>query len=171
MHRKILTRKQFDKLRTKKLNLMQKNKSLFKQSIKLIEKADKYMFIHQNNFLGEPSINFSEDLIRFQEVIYQVKPDIVVEVGVAWGGTTLFIASVLEAMKKGRVIGIDIFIPKHVRNALKTKGNLSKRIILINKSSTDEKVSNKLKKITNWQQRISLEEGLKKTINYYKKIG
>ena len=114
MHRKILTRKQFDKLRTKKLNLMQKNKSLFKQSIKLIEKADKYMFIHQNNFLGEPSINFSEDLIRFQEVIYQVKPDIVVEVGVAWGGTTLFIASVLEAMKKGRVIGIDIFI--HYQN-------------------------------------------------------
>lgn len=148
MHRKILTRKQFDKLRTNKLNLMQKDKSLFKQSIKLIEKADKYMFIHQNNFLGEPSINFSEDLIRFQEVIYQVKPDIVIEVGVAWGGTTLFIASVLEAMKKGRVIGIDIFIPKHVRNALKTKGNLSKRIILINKSSKDERVTNELKKIT-----------------------
>ena len=148
MPRKILTRKEFDKLRIKKLLLMQKDKSLFNQSIKLIEQADKYMFIHQNNFFGEPSINFSEDLIRFQEAIYEVKPDIVIEVGVAWGGTTLFIASILESMKKGKVIGIDIFIPKHVRNALKTKGSLSNRIKLINKSSIDEKVCAELKKIT-----------------------
>ena len=91
MHKKILTRNQFDNLRNKKLLAMQKDKSIFNQSIKLIEKADKYMFIHQNNFFGEPSINFSEDLIKFQEAIYEVKPDIVIEVGVAWGGTTLFL--------------------------------------------------------------------------------
>ena len=52
MPKKILSRKEFDKLRIKKLDLMQKDKSLFNQSIKLIEKADKYMFIHQNNFLN-----------------------------------------------------------------------------------------------------------------------
>ena len=148
MRKKILTRKQFDNLRNKKLLAMQKDKSIFDQSIKLIEKADKYMFIHQNNFFGEPSINFSEDLIKFQEAIYKVKPDIVIEVGVAWGGTTLFLASILEALNKGNVIGIDIYIPFHVKQAIKQKGKISKRIHLIKGSSIESNTINKIKKIT-----------------------
>ncbi len=148
MHKKILTRNQFDNLRNKKLLAMQKDKSIFNQSIKLIEKADKYMFIHQNNFFGEPSINFSEDLIKFQEAIYRVKPDIVIEAGVAWGGTTLFIASVLEGLNKGNVVGIDIYIPPHVKKALKQKGKISKRIHLINGSSIEQNTINKIKKFT-----------------------
>lgn len=148
MLKKILTRNQFDILRNKKLLAMQKDKSLLNQSIKLIEKADKYMFIHQNNFFGEPSINFSEDLLRFQEAIYEVKPDIVIEVGVAWGGTTLFLASILEGINKGRVIGVDIYIPHHVKKALKSKGKISKRIHLIKGSSTDRNTINEIKKFT-----------------------
>jgi cephalosporin hydroxylase len=148
MPKKILTRNQFDILRKKKLLTMQKDKSLFDQSIKLIEKADKYMFIHQNNFFGEPSINFSEDLLRFQEAIYEVKPDIVIEVGVAWGGTTLFIASILEGINKGKVIGIDIYIPDHVKKTIKSKGKISKRIHLIEGSSIELSTINKIKKIS-----------------------
>ena len=148
MPNKILTRSQFDNLRNKKLSSMEKDKSLFSQSIKLIEKADKYMFIHQNNFFGEPSINFSEDLIRFQEAIYEVKPDIIIEVGVAWGGTTLFLASILEGINKGIVIGIDIYIPNHVKKAIRNKGKISKRINLIKGSSTDQNTISKIKKFT-----------------------
>ena len=122
---------------------MQKDKSLLNQSIKFIEKADKYMFIHQNNFFGEPSINFSEDLLRFQEAIYEVKPDIVIEVGVAWGGTTLFLASILEGINKGKVIGVDIYMPFHM---LKQKGKISKRIHLIKGSSIEYNTINKIKK-------------------------
>ena len=115
MKKKILTRKEFDQLRISKANMMSKDKTLFRNSIKLIEKADEHMFIHQNNFFGEPSINFSDDLMRFQELIYKTKPDYVIEIGVAWGGTTLFLANILEGIGKGKVIGVDVYIPKHVK--------------------------------------------------------
>ena len=176
MHKKILTRNQFDNLRNKKLLAMQKDKSIFDQSIKLIEKADKYMFIHQNNFFGEPSINFSEDLIKFQEAIYKVKPDIVIEVGVAWGGTTLFLASILEGLNKGRVIGIDIYIPVHVKKALKQKGKISKRIHLIKGSSIEYNTINKIKKITKNKKVLVIldsnhtEEHVYKELEIYSKL-
>ena len=70
MSKKILNRSEFDKLRNKNLNKMSKDKSLFSNAVSLIQKADEYMFIHQNNYFGEPSINFPEDLIRIQEAIY-----------------------------------------------------------------------------------------------------
>ena len=148
MNKKIITRKQFEILRKKNLLKMNKDKNIFSNAISLIQKADKYMFIHQNNFFGEPSINFSEDLIRFQEAIYEIKPDIVIEVGVAWGGTTLFLSSILESLNNGKVIGIDIFIPNYVKKALNNKGKISKRIKLLEGSSLDNKIIKFLKKKT-----------------------
>ena len=148
MLKKILNRTEFDKLRKKHLNKMSRDVSLFRDATKLIQKADEYMFIHQNNFFGEPSINFSEDLIRIQEAIYKSKPDFVIEIGVAWGGTTLFLSSILEAIGKGKVIGVDIFIPKHVVKAISSKGKISKRIELVKGSSTNIEVFKKIKKIT-----------------------
>ena len=147
MSKKILNRSEFDKLRNKNLNKMSKDKSLFSNAVSLIQKADEYMFIHQNNYFGEPSINFPEDLIRIQEAIYKSKPDFVVEIGVAWGGTTLFLSSILESIGKGKVIGVDIFIPQNVVKKLFNKGKISKRIKLIKGSSTDIKVFEKIKKI------------------------
>jgi cephalosporin hydroxylase len=147
MSKKILNRSEFDKLRNKNLNKMSKDKSLFSNAVSLIQKADEHMFIHQNNYFGEPSINFPEDLIRIQEAIYKSKPDFIVEIGVAWGGTTLFLSSILESIGKGKVIGVDIFIPQNVVKKLFNKGKISKRIKLIKGSSTDIKVFEKIKKI------------------------
>ena len=149
MKKEILTRKEFDQLRISKANMMSKNKTLFRNSIKLIEKADEHMFIHQNNFFGEPSIKFSDDLMRFQELIYKTKPDYVIEIGVAWGGTTLFLANILEGIGKGKVIGVDVYIPKHVKKNILNKKKLSKRISLITGSSISENIFSKIKKITN----------------------
>lgn len=176
MSKKILTRKQFDNLRERKLSAMKKDTKFFKNSIKLIEKADTYMFVHQNNFFGEPSINLSEDLIRFQEAIFEVKPDIVIESGVAWGGTTLFLASILEGINKGKVIGVDIYMPSHVRNALKNKGKISKRISLIQGSSVEKKTVEKIKKITKNKKTLVIldsnhtEQHVYKELEIYSKI-
>lgn len=146
MIKKILNRKDFDLLREKNSNKMFKDKNVFNKSLNLIQKADEYMFIHQNNFLGEPSINFADDLMKFQEVIYKTKPEMVIEIGVAWGGTTLFLASILESLGRGKVIGIDTYIPNHVRKNILKKGKLSKRIELIKGSSLDERVFKLVKK-------------------------
>jgi len=71
------------------------------------------------SWLGRPVIQAPEDLIRAQEVIYRVRPDVVIETGVAHGGSLVFYASVLRSMSfTGRVIGIDIEIRPHNRQAI-----------------------------------------------------
>lgn len=70
-------------------------------------------------WLGRPIIQHPEDLVRFQEVIWTVKPDVIVETGVAHGGSLILSASLLRAMNHGRkVIGVDIEIRPHNRAAI-----------------------------------------------------
>jgi len=70
------------------------------------------------SWFGRPIIQLPEDLIRVQEVIYRLKPDVIVETGVAHGGTLVFYATLCKAMGRGRVIGIDIDIRAHNRAAI-----------------------------------------------------
>lgn len=70
------------------------------------------------SWLGTPIIQLPEDIIRMQEVIYRVKPDVIIETGVAHGGSLILYASLCKAMGKGRVIGVDIEIRPHNRKAI-----------------------------------------------------
>ncbi|HEV3439019.1 MAG TPA: CmcI family methyltransferase, partial [Gemmata sp.] len=56
-------------------------------------------------WLGRPLIQLPEDMLRIQEVIHQTKPDVIVETGVAHGGSLIFYASLCKATGRGRVIG------------------------------------------------------------------
>ena len=87
------------------------------------------------SWMGRPVIQLPEDMIRMQEVIFQVKPDVIIETGVAHGGSLIFYSSLCKAMEKGRVIGIDIEIRPHNRAAIEAHP-LSDRITLIEGSST-----------------------------------
>ncbi|MES2895153.1 MAG: CmcI family methyltransferase [Pseudomonadota bacterium] len=92
-------------------------------------------YVYSFAWMGRPVIQLPEDMIRLQEVIYTLKPDVLVETGVAHGGSLIFYASLFEAMGKGRVIGIDIEIRKHNREAIEAH-EMFKRIELIEGSST-----------------------------------
>jgi len=70
------------------------------------------------SWMGRPIIQLPEDMIRAQEVIYRVKPDVLIETGVAHGGSLIFYAGLFKAMGKGRVIGIDIEIRPYNRQAI-----------------------------------------------------
>lgn len=70
------------------------------------------------SWMGRPVIQLPEDLFMVQEVIYRVRPDVIVETGVAHGGSAVFYASLLELLGRGRVISIDIEIRPHNRRAL-----------------------------------------------------
>lgn len=87
------------------------------------------------SWFGRPVIQLPEDMVRVQEVLYRVKPDVVIETGVAHGGSLIFYASLFKAMEKGRVIGIDIEIRPHNRKAI-TEHPLASLITLIDGSST-----------------------------------
>lgn len=77
-------------------------------------------YVYGFSWLGRPIIQLPEDLIRIQELIYRVEPDFVIETGVAHGGSLIFYGSLFRAMGKGRVIGIDIDIRSHNREAIES---------------------------------------------------
>jgi len=79
---------------------------------------------------GRPIIQMPEDLLRVQEVIWTLKPDVIIETGVAHGGSLVFYAGLLELIGRGRVIGVDIEIRPHNRQAIEAH-SLKKRIDLI----------------------------------------
>ena len=69
-------------------------------------------------WMGRPIIQLPEDMLRTQEVIYRLKPDVIVETGIAHGGSLIYYASLCRAMGKGRIIGVDIEIRPHNREAV-----------------------------------------------------
>jgi cephalosporin hydroxylase len=75
-------------------------------------------YVYSFAWMGRPIIQLPEDIVRAQEVIYRIRPDVIVETGVAHGGSLVFYASLCKAMNRGRVIGIDIEIRKHNRTAI-----------------------------------------------------
>lgn len=91
-------------------------------------------YVYSFTWLGRPVIQLPEDLIRIQEVIYRIKPDVIIETGVAHGGSLVFYASLLAAMGHGRVIGVDIEIRPPNRAAIEAHP-LNSRITLIEADS------------------------------------
>ena len=89
------------------------------------------------SWLGRPIIQLPEDMVRTQEAIYSIKPDVIVETGIAHGGSLIFYASLLHAMgNNGRVVGVDIEIRPHNRSAIEAH-EMSTYITLIEGSSVD----------------------------------
>jgi cephalosporin hydroxylase len=95
-------------------------------------------------WLGRPVIQLPEDLVRIQELIFHVQPDVIVETGVAHGGSLIFYASLCKAMDRGRVIGVDIEIRPHNRAAIEAHP-LNSLITLIEGSSTDTEIVESVK--------------------------
>mgnify|MGYP002633352554 FL=1 len=101
-------------------------------------------YVYGFSWMGRPIIQLPEDMIRIQELIYTLKPDVVVETGVAHGGSLIFYASLFQAIGKGRTIGIDIEIRHHNRKAIE-QHELARHISLIEGSSTDPDIVQKVK--------------------------
>jgi cephalosporin hydroxylase len=96
------------------------------------------------SWAGMPIIQMPEDMIRFQEVVWQLRPDVIIETGVAHGGSLVYSASLLHLMRKGKVVGIDIDIRPQNRAKIQTHP-LAGRIHLIEGSSTSEDVLHKVR--------------------------
>ena len=96
-------------------------------------------YVYSFSWLGRPVIQLPEDMLRIQEVIHALQPDVILETGVAHGGSLIFYASLCHAMGRGRVVGIDIEIRPHNRAAIEAHA-LFPYITLIEGSSTAPEV-------------------------------
>tara|TARA_R110001599_G_scaffold196673_2_gene393202 strand:+ start:2368 stop:3186 length:819 start_codon:yes stop_codon:yes gene_type:complete len=121
-----------------------------------IGKAD---YFYNFTWLGVPVIQTPQDLYALQEMIWKVKPDLIIETGIAWGGTLIHSASMLALLEgcdeidKGHVLGIDIEIRPH-NKAVLTNHPLSKKITMLEGSSIDEDIIAQVKDFAKDYKRI-----------------
>jgi cephalosporin hydroxylase len=101
--------------------------------------------VYSFTWLGRPVIQLPEDLLRVQELIWQLRPTLIIETGIAHGGSLIFYASVLRLLGGGRVIGIDVDIRAHHRAAIEAH-DLSPAIMLIEGSSTAPDVVDRVRR-------------------------
>lgn len=104
-------------------------------------------------WLGRPVIQLPEDLLRIQEVIYHLRPDIIVETGVAHGGSLVFYAGLCALIGRGRVVGVDVEIRPANRAAL-DEHPLRSFITLIEGSSTDPAVLDQVRALIGPEDRV-----------------
>jgi len=105
-----------------------------------IESTAKYKYTYHFAWLGRPIIQFPQDIIAMQEIIWRVKPDLIIETGIAHGGSLIFYASMLELLGGSRaVVGVDVDIRAHNRVEIE-KHPMFKRITMLEGSSIDESI-------------------------------
>jgi cephalosporin hydroxylase len=109
--------------------------------------ATEFQWMYLPKWLGRPIIQVPHDIVIMQELLWNIQPDVIVECGVAHGGSLILSASICQLIGKGKVIGVDVEIRPHNREAIE-KHFLSPRIELIEGSSvlpeTVAKVKDKL---------------------------
>jgi len=128
------------------INQMREDERLAQLSRYWLEQSSKYEYSYHFSWLGMPIIQFPQDIIAVQELIWRIRPEVVIETGIARGGSLVLYASILELIGgSGKVIGIDNDIRKHNRIAIE-QHPLSSRIELIEGSSTDSDVIHSVSK-------------------------
>ncbi|ABA73259.1 MULTISPECIES: cephalosporin hydroxylase family protein [Pseudomonas] len=115
---------------------LQQDKALQTESLDWVGTTAKHKYTYNFSWMGRPIIQFPQDMVAMQEIIWNLRPDIIVETGIAHGGSLVFYASILELIGHGEVLGIDIDIRQHNREAIEAHP-MFKRISMIQGSSID----------------------------------
>lgn len=103
-----------------------------------MRETSRYKYDYNFTWLGRPIIQYPQDILAMQEIIWRVRPDLIVETGIAHGGSLILYASLLELIgEKGEVLGVDIEIREHNRAEIE-KHPMYKRIKMIQGSSVDD---------------------------------
>jgi len=104
------------------------------------DRASTYEYSYHFTWLGMPIIQFPQDILAVQEIVWRTRPDVIIETGIARGGSLILSASLLQLLGgDGRVIGIDVDIRAPNRQAIEAHP-LARRITMIEGSSTDAAV-------------------------------
>lgn len=100
----------------------------------------RYKYTYNFTWMGRPIIQLPQDVFAMQEIIWRVKPDLIIETGIAHGGSLIFSSSILELIgAEGQVLGIDVDIRQHNRVEIE-KHLMFKRITMIEGSSIDNEI-------------------------------
>ena len=125
---------------------MGNDKELHKKSLDWMLHVNKYKYVYNYTWMGRPIIKFPSDIIIQQELMWKLKPDLVIETGIAHGGSILFTSSMMDMMKiQGEVVAVDIDIRKHNLELIKSHP-MYKRIPMYEGNSIDPIIIDKVRK-------------------------
>jgi cephalosporin hydroxylase len=111
----------------------------------LFAKTFEYRYSYNFTWLGRPIIQYPTDIMAMQEIFWRVRPELIIETGIAHGGSLIFSASILEMIGgSGRVLGIDVDIREHNRREIDAHP-MRKRIDMIQGSSIDPQIVGRVK--------------------------
>lgn len=144
---------EFIKEREERIESNGQNKELKKAAEQFNTASNKAQYSYNFSWMGRPIIQYPQDMIAMQEIVWQIKPDLIIETGIAHGGSLIYYASLLELIGNGEVLGIDIDIRKHNREEIQ-KHPMFKRIKMIEGSSIDESTMEMVKKYAEGKKRI-----------------
>jgi cephalosporin hydroxylase len=134
----------FDLERAENIRALGQDPQLRSTSIRWIGDVSRHKYSYHFTWLGRPIIQFPQDILALQEILWAVRPRLVIETGIARGGSLIFHASMLELIGgDGRVLGIDIDIREHNRREIE-QHPMFKRITMLQGSSVDKGIVQKV---------------------------
>ena len=144
---------EFQKERKQAVKEMAKDEVLKQKSLDWMLHADKYKYSYNFTWMGRPIIKLPQDIVAMQEIVRATKPDLIIETGIAHGGSIILSASLLELVGNGQVVAIDIDIRKHNRVLIEDHP-MFKRITMIEGSSIDKSVLDKVISFVQGKKRV-----------------
>ncbi|UVK89912.1 cephalosporin hydroxylase family protein [Pseudomonas sp. B21-051] len=121
------------------VNAQGQDKDLKALAQEFYNQSARHKYTYHFSWMGRPIIQLPQDMMAMQELIWRIKPDLVIECGIAHGGSIIYYASLLELQGHGEVLGIDRDIRAHNREAIESHPMI-KRISMIEGSSLDPAV-------------------------------
>src|SRR5690348_9066563 len=94
------------------------NKALLKSAADFNVESNKSQYSYNFSWMGRPIIQYPQDMVAMQEIIWNIQPDLLIETGIAHGGSLIYYASIMELIGKGEVLGVDIDIREHNRKEI-----------------------------------------------------
>jgi cephalosporin hydroxylase len=138
------------------LDIQAKDEDFSKLSEAWMQKAVDNKFSYQFDWLGVPIIQMPGDLVIFQEIVWKTRPDLIIETGIARGGSLIFWASMQKLCGiDGKVLGVDIDIRDHAKRAI-SGSQFNQQIELLQGSSIDLDVFEKVKKFASPFKKIMI---------------
>ncbi len=106
--------------------------------------SNRELYSYNFTWMGRPIIQYPQDMIAMQELIWKIQPDLLIETGIAHGGSLIYYASIMELIGKGHVLGIDIDIRQHNRKEIEAHP-MFKHISMIQGSAIDLNIIEEVK--------------------------
>lgn len=138
--------RQFEQERKERIAGYENDTPLKEASRAFLAETLRAKYSYNFTWLGRPVIQHPQDMMALQEIIWAVQPDLIIETGIAHGGSLIFHASMLELLGEGHVLGIDIDIRPHNRAEIE-KHPMFKRITMLEGSSVDEEMVRRVHRI------------------------